>query len=77
MCASQLNIALQRKIFPQIAWIVVYFILNMKKRFADGNFVWNQDEVPQNSRYAKRFCGISKLIAQTVATLLWFRTLIT
>ena len=44
-------------------------MLNMKKRFADGNFVWNQDEVPQNSRYAKRFCYSSKLIAQTVATL--------
>ena len=51
-------------------------MLNMKKRFADGNFVWNQDEVPQNSRYAKRFCYSSKLIAQTVATLLWFQTLI-
>ena len=51
-------------------------MLNMKKRFADGNFVWNQDEVPQNSRYAKRFCYSSQLIAQTVATLLWFQTLI-
>ena len=61
-----LYIALQRKIFPRIAWRVVYFMLNMKKRFADGNFVWNQDEVPQNSRYAKRFCYSSKLIAQTV-----------
>ena len=39
--ASQLNIALQQKIFPRIAWRVVYFMLNMKKRFADGNFVWN------------------------------------
>ena len=48
-------------------------MVNMKKRFADGNFVWNQDEVPQNSRYAKRFCYSSQLIAQTVATLLWFR----
>jgi len=51
-------------------------MLNMKKRLADGNFVWNQDEVPQNSRYAKSFCYSSKLIAQTVATLLWFQTLI-
>ena len=31
-------------------WRVVYFMLNIKKRLADGNFVWNQDEVPQNSR---------------------------
>jgi hypothetical protein len=69
-------IALQRKIFPRIAWRVVYFMLNIKKRLADGNFVWNQDEVPQNSRYAKSFCYSSKLIAQTVATLLWFQTLI-
>ena len=44
-------------------------MLNMKKRFADGNFVWHQDEVPQNSRYAKRVCYSSQLIAQTVATL--------
>ena len=51
-------------------------MLNMKKRFADGNFVWNQDEVPQNSHYAKIFCYSSQLIAQTVATLLWFQTLI-
>ena len=71
-----LYIALQRKIFPRIAYRVVCLMLNMKKRFADGNFVWNQDEVPQNSRYAKRFCYSSQLIAQTVATLLWFQTLI-
>ena len=42
----------------------------------NANFAWNQDEVPQNSRYVKRFCYSSKLIAQTVATLLWFHTLI-
>ena len=27
----------------------------------NANFVWNQDEVPQNSRYAKRVCDISML----------------
>ena len=42
----------------------------------NANFAWKQYEVPQNSRYAKRFCYSKKLIAQTVATLLWFQTLI-
>ena len=26
-----------------------------QQQFFNANFVWNQDEVPQNSRYAKRF----------------------
>ena len=38
------------KFFRESLWRVVYFMLNIKKRLADGNFVWNQDEVPQNSR---------------------------
>ena len=62
-CASQLNIVSVSSNFPMSAG-------------HDANFVWNQDEVPQNSRYVKRFCYSSKLIAQTVATLLWFHTLI-
>ena len=35
----------------------------------NANFAWNQDEVPQNSRYAERFFYSSLLSAQTVATL--------
>ena len=30
------------------------------------HFVWNQDEVAQNSREAKRFCNISLYSAQTM-----------
>ena len=41
----------------------------------DANFAWNQDEVPQNSRYAERFFYSSLLSAQTVATLLWYQML--
>ena len=26
-----------------------------QQQFLNANFVWNQDEVSQNSRYAKRF----------------------
>ena len=26
-----------------------------QQQFINSNFVWNQDEVSQNSRYAKRF----------------------
>ncbi len=26
-----------------------------QQQFLNANFVWNQDEVPQNSRYAERF----------------------
>ena len=42
----------------------------------NANFAWNQDEVPQNSRYAERFFYSSLLSAQTVATLLWYQMLI-
>lgn len=40
------------------------------------HFVWNQDEVAQNSREAKRFCNMSLHSAQTLRPLLWFQTLI-
>ena len=62
-CAPQLNIVPVSSNFPV-------------PKGHNANFVWNQDEVPQNSLYAKRFCYSSRLIAQTVATLLWFHTLI-
>ena len=42
----------------------------------NANFAWNQDEVPQNSRYAGRFFYSSLLSAQTVATLLWYQMFI-
>ena len=32
-----------------------------QEQFFNANFVWNQDEVSQNSRYAKRFCDIGML----------------
>ena len=32
-----------------------------QEQFLNANFVWNQYEVPQNSRYAKRFCDIGML----------------
>ena len=41
----------------------------------NANFAWNQDEVPQNSRYAEIFFCSSLLSAQTVATLLWYQML--
>ena len=40
------------------------------------NFVWNQDEVPQNSRETNKFFDMSWNSAQTVAALIWFLTLI-
>ena len=42
----------------------------------NANFAWNEDEVPQNSRYAERVFCSSLLSAQTIATLLWFQMLI-
>ena len=30
-----------------------------QQQFLNANFAWNQDEVPQNSRYAKKFFNIS------------------
>ena len=30
-----------------------------QQQFLNANFVWNQDEVPQNSREAKKFFNIS------------------
>ena len=47
-----------------------------QQQFLNANFAWNQDEVPQNSRYAERFFYSSLLSAQTVATLLWYQMLI-
>ena len=47
-----------------------------QQQFLNANFAWNQDEVPQNSRYAEIFFYSSLLSAQTVATLLWYQTLI-
>ena len=46
-CASQLNIVPVRQFSHALGH--------------NANFVWNQDEVPQNSRYAKRVCDISML----------------
>ena len=37
-----------------------------QQQFLNANFVWNQDEVSQNSRYAKRFYYIRQLSAQTM-----------
>ena len=37
-----------------------------QQKFINSNFVWNQDEVSQNSRYAKRFYYSRQLSAQTV-----------
>ena len=67
--------------FYQTFYIRERYIVPVRSNFPvpkghNANFAWNQDEVPQNSRYVKRFCYSSKLIAQTVATLLWFHTLI-
>ena len=42
----------------------------------NANFAWNQDEVPQNSRYAERFFYSRLLSAQTVAKLRWYQMLI-
>ena len=42
----------------------------------NANFAWNQDEVPQNSRYAGKFFYSRLLSAQTVATLRWYQMLI-
>ena len=30
-----------------------------QQQFLNANFAWNQDEVPQNSREAKKFFNIS------------------
>ena len=37
-----------------------------QQQFLNANFVWNQDEVLQNSRYAKRFYYSRQLSAQTM-----------
>ena len=37
-----------------------------QQQFINSNFVWNQDEVSQNSRYAKRFYYSRQLSAQTM-----------
>ena len=37
-----------------------------QQQFLNANFVWNQDEVSQNSRYAKRFYYSRQLSAQTM-----------
>ena len=37
-----------------------------QQQFFNANFVWNQDEVSQNSRYAKRFYYSRQLSAQTM-----------
>ena len=37
-----------------------------QQQFLNTNFVWNQDEVSQNSRYAKRFYYSRQLSAQTM-----------
>ena len=37
-----------------------------QQKFINSNFVWNQDEVSQNSRYAKRFYYSRQLSAQTM-----------
>ena len=42
-CAPQLNIVPVSSNFPV-------------PKGHNANFVWNQDEVPQNSRYAKNLC---------------------
>ena len=42
----------------------------------NANFAWNQDEVPQNSRYAGRVFYSRLFSAQTVATLRWYQMLI-
>ena len=36
-----------------------------QQQFLNANFAWNQDEVPQNSRYAKRFYYSRQLSAQS------------
>ena len=36
-----------------------------QQQFLNANFAWNQDEVPQNSRYAERFFYSSLLSAQS------------
>ena len=37
-----------------------------EQQFFNANFLWNQDEVSQNSRYAKRFYYSRYLSAQTM-----------
>ena len=37
-----------------------------QQQFLNANFVWNQDEVSKNSRYAKRFYHSRQLSAQTM-----------
>ena len=37
-----------------------------QQQFLNANFVWNQDEVSQNSRYARRFYYSRQLSAQTM-----------
>ena len=32
-----------------------------QQQFLNANFVWNQDEVPQNSREANKFYNISQV----------------
>ena len=56
------------------AWIKLSTLFSLFARvyrfsqdqFINSNFVWNQDEVSQNSRYAKRFYYSRQLSAQTV-----------
>ena len=52
-----------RGLFDVEKWVVGIAIKYRfgQEQFLNANFVRNQYEVPQNSRYAKRFCDISML----------------
>ena len=51
--------------------LLLYFLYSREvyrssqQQFFNANFVWNQDEVSQNSRYAKRFYYSRQLSAQS------------
>ena len=67
--------------FYQTFYIRERYIVPVSSNFPvpighNANFAWNQDEVPQNSRYAGRFFYSRLLSAQTVATLRWYQMLI-
>ena len=57
--------------FYQTFYIRERYIVPVRSNFPvpkghNANFAWNQDEVPQNSRYAKRFYYSRQLSAQTM-----------
>ena len=59
--AKQFNITKLKYARKHVSGLLPYFLYSREiyrfgqQQFLNANFVWNQDEVSQNSRYAKRF----------------------